>query len=275
MAAANELARSALQKIKEESSNLGLWLEMKEVTAGILAKTSEDCSDFFSMTVYRVAQCVCQSAPVFLPLLCDECCLFRLRRMRAKMVESPLPRPANRDNIVMYCSGWVLRAVRRNCWRRGGIKHQYKQDRYTCLMDFFVEGGKHAQSISDPAKRSWIDKKDRGEIQDGKKSGLMVPSREAATFFEGLDAVIFDFECRSGLRASMTFDAVMVKVYDNLCILDSWHALTSSLESEEHQTAFLEFVVQLYRRFLGHAIGERVIRLSSRFWWQGTSVMRS
>ena len=66
MAAANELARFALQKIKEESSNLGLWLEMTEVTAGILAKTSEDCSDFFSITVYSVAQCVCQSAPVFL-----------------------------------------------------------------------------------------------------------------------------------------------------------------------------------------------------------------
>lgn len=306
MAAAEDLARSALQKISEESSSLGLWVEMKQATADILAKSSAECSNFFSLTVSRVAECVCQAKPVFLKderqiilkafhqlavnlhfrqqcltemrelnfqsqhpnmflstylsMLRDVCCLFRMSKMRARMVEPPLSRPANRDKLLLYCSGWVLRCVRRNCWLRGGMKHKLKEDRFNCLMDYFVENGRYAKPITDPIKRSWIGRRDRGQIKDGKKSGLMVPSEEACTFFEGLDAIMFSYECRSGLRASMTFEAVMAHVYNSLAVLDSWHALTASLENEEHQTAFLEFVVQLYRRFLGHAIGERVIR---------------
>lgn len=308
MAAADNLGRSALQKIIEEKSCLGLWAEMKQVAAVILAKSSAECRDFFSLTVSRVAECVCQTLPIFMKEerktilkqfhrlvtdmdfrkecleqvtslqlqdndhpsmflstffsgLRDVCSLFRMARMRERMVEPQLTRPANRDKIVLYCSGWVLRSVRRNCWLRGGMRHKMKADRFKCVMDYFVEEGKHAQRIMDPRKRTWIDRKDRGEMKEnGKKSGLMVPSRNACDFFEQLDAIMFTYECRSGLRESMTFESVMEKVYNNLRILDSWQDLTSSLDNETHQTAFLEFVVQCYRRFLGHAIGDRVIR---------------
>lgn len=127
-------------------------------------------------------------------------------------------------------------------------------------MDYFVEEGAQAQKVSDPKKRAWIERRDRGEMKNGKKSGLMIPSQKAVEFFEQIDTLMASYECKAGFTEPFTFESVMAKVYDNVDILDKWEELTSSLHDEMHQTAFLENVVQVYRRFLGHANGDRVIR---------------
>lgn len=85
-----------------------------------------------------------------------------------------------------------------------------------------------------PKVRRWIDSKNRGEIVDGRRvNGLTVPSDTAFRFFSRLDAHIETFESRDGLKAQLSQEALLAKVYDDLQLLDLWSRLVSGMNMEE------------------------------------------
>lgn len=188
----------------------------------------------------------------------DRCQLFRLSKMRERLSPPSMAQPDDRIEVVLYVSGWVLWRTKRECWKN--IKTVKNTAIFRCIKDSFSEGGANAEKITELKVRKWLDKKNRGKEVNGVKiNGLTIPSLEAYQFFSRLDAHIQGFESRDGLKASLTQDALMSKVYDDLTLLDSWGRLVGGME-EGLQQYFLEFVINLYRKLLGNAVAKRIVR---------------
>lgn len=199
----------------------------------------------------------------FLMRLKDKCALLRISKLRARLPPAALPPPEDRQEICVYISGWVLWRTKKEVWRnRKSVRNRAIQ---RCLKSHFSENGANATKITDPILRRWIDGKNRGKFVDGMYlNGLTVPSLEAYQFCSRLDNIMMSYECRDGLTSSMTLEAVLARVYDDVVLLDQWYMMTPDME-EAHQQSFLEFFVNVTRKLCGHANAKRLVRcLQSR-----------
>ena len=126
----------------------------------------------------------------------------------------------------------MLHKIKQKCWKN--IKKPENSRRFQCLKNYLTEGGANAEPVVEKKVREWVDSKNRGKKLDGVcVNGLAIPSLGAHLFFCRLDTIIQTFEGKKCLTGSLSKEAMLSKVYDDVKILDLWNNITPELEDKD------------------------------------------